>query len=438
LIKVALSTLGCKVNQYESAAILESLDKNLYSIVPFSTKADCYIINTCAVTGRTDYQSRQLIRRAIRNNPDAMVVVTGCYAQIAPKHIAQIPGVTLITGTAEKETIPNLLQKMTKGYPQILVGDIGQVHEFSERRTNTFPEHTRAFLKIQDGCNSYCSYCIVPYARGRSRSLPEREVIGQIETLAQAGYREIVLTGIHLGMYGHDLQPSTNLFDIMKRVDTGRLVERMRLSSIELREISDDMIRLMAGSSVICRHLHIPLQSGDDRILSAMMRHYDSAFFRTRLEEIYRTVPDIAIGIDVMAGFPGEGEMAFNNTLRLIEELPIAYVHVFPYSDRPGTGASRLRNPVKEDKKKRRVKILRDLGQEKRNAYARRFMGKKLSVLVEEKRDKGTGFMKGYSDNYIPVLITNGDPSLSRQIVSVTAQDVREGRLYGRTVNHDG
>jgi threonylcarbamoyladenosine tRNA methylthiotransferase MtaB len=438
LIKVALSTLGCKVNQYESAGILEALDTTIFSIVPFNTKADCYIINTCTVTGRTDYQSRQLIRRAIKTNPDASIIVTGCYAQITAEEIARIPGITLITGTAEKENIPRLLQKMAKGNPQILVGDIGQVNHFSGLSPKKFPGHTRAFLKIQDGCNSYCSYCIVPYARGRSRSLPEEEVINQIETLARSGYREVVLTGIHLGIYGQDLLPPSPLLNILRHVDVNGTVERLRLSSIEITEVSDDIIRLMSDSATICRHLHIPLQSGDDRTLVAMTRSYDTAFFRSRLEEIYRAMPDIAIGLDVMAGFPGEGEEAFENTLLMIDEFPVAYIHVFPYSNRPGTAASSLPGAVREDEKKKRVKILRDIGQKKRSAFAERFMGKKLSVLVEDKKDRITGFMKGYSDNYIPVLITDGDFSLSRQIVNVIPDDAREGRLFGRTANHDG
>ena len=438
LIKVALSTLGCKVNQYESAAILEALDEKVFSIVPFNTKADCYIINTCTVTGRTDYQSRQLIRRAVRTNPEASIIVTGCYAQIASEEIARIPGVTLITGTAEKGNIPHLLRNIAKGEPQSLVDDVSNINEFERLYTKKLPGHTRAFLKIQDGCDSFCSYCIVPYARGRSRSLQEGEVINRIKIFARSGYREIVLTGIHIGIYGHDLTPPSGLLNILKYVEKSKVVERLRLSSIEMTEISNDMIRIMADSRIICRHLHIPLQSGDDEILSAMKRNYDSAFFRNRLKEICQLVPEIAVGIDVMVGFPGEGEEAFNNTLHLIEELPVAYLHVFPYSDRPGTEASRLPGRVREDERKRRAKILRDLGQKKRNTFAEKFNGKALSVLIEDKTDKGTGLMRGYSEHYIPVLITNGDLSLARQIMRVIPDHVLDGKLYGRTIGNDG
>ncbi len=437
MIKVAISTLGCKVNQYESTGILEGLDKSIFLQVPFNTKADCYIINTCTVTGRTDYQSRQFIRRAIRTNPDASVIVTGCYAQVAPHDIARIPGVTFVLGNAEKVHIPQIIQNAVKGDPQVIVSDICKARELSGFSPLKFPGHTRAFLKIQDGCNSFCSYCIVPYARGASRSLPESAVLKKIEMLARADYREIVLTGIHLGVYGQDMIPPSNLFNILEYVEKNKIIERLRLSSIEITEITDEMIRLIKKGTTICRHLHIPFQSGDDKILLAMKRNYDSALFKNRLEEICRAIPDIAIGIDVMVGFPGEGEKEFNNTLRLIEELPVAYLHVFPYSERPGTLASRLPGRVNEAVKKRRSEILRDIGKEKRNTFAERFIGEKLTVLVEDKKDKDTGCMKGFSNNYIPVLIRNSNSSLVNSIVNVIPDDSREGKLHARIVKND-
>ena len=437
MIKVAISTLGCKVNQYESAGILEMLDESIYVSVPFNTKADCYIINTCTVTGRTDYQSRNLIRRAIRTNPEACIIVTGCYAQVAPHDLARIPGVSLIAGNAEKEHIPRLMERLVKGAPQLLVSDICKAGDFSGLNPLKFAGHTRAFLKIQDGCDSFCSYCIVPYARGPSRSLSQMDVLKEIETLARSDYREIVLTGIHLGVYGQDLAPPSNLYAIMKHVDKNRLVGRLRLSSIEITEISDDIIRLIAEGTTLCRHLHIPLQSGDDMILSAMKRNYDSAFFKNRVQVIRQAIPDIALGLDVMVGFPGEGEKEFDNTLRLIAELPVAYLHVFPYSERPGTVASSLPGRVDETVKKRRGEILRKLGREKRNAFARRFVGKKLSVLIEDKKDKDTGFMKGFSDNYIPIVIENGNSSLVNRVLYVIPDYSLEGNLCGRITTDD-
>jgi threonylcarbamoyladenosine tRNA methylthiotransferase MtaB len=317
------------------------------------------------------------------------------------------------------------------------VGDICEARKFSGLNPLKFAGHTRAFLKIQDGCDSFCSYCIVPYARGSSRSLPQMDVLKEIETLARSDYREIVLTGIHLGVYGQDLVPPSNLYELMQHVDKNRLVGRLRLSSIEITETSDDIIRLIAEGTTLCRHLHIPLQSGDDMILSAMKRNYDSAFFKNRLQVIRQAIPDIAIGLDVMVGFPGEGEKHFDNTLRLIAELPVAYLHVFPYSERPGTVASRLPGRVDEAVKRRRGEILRKLGKEKRNSFARRFVGEKLSVLVEHKKDNDTGFMKGFSDNYIPVVIENGNYSLANRVLYVIPDYALEGKLYGM-VTADG
>jgi len=438
LIKVAVSTLGCKVNQCESAGILENLDASLFSIVPFHEKADCYIINTCSVTRFTDYQSRQMIRRAIKSNPDASVVVTGCYAQVAPEEIARIPGVHVIAGNAEKEKIPHMIHHIAKEKIQCLVGNISASKHFSAFSSSTLPGRTRAFLKIQDGCNSLCSYCIVPLARGPSRSLPEAETIRNLTDLAGRGYREIVLTGIHLGAYGQDLIPPSYLLNILEYVETHNTVERLRLSSIEITEITDDIIRLMKDAKTLCRHLHIPLQSGDDTILSAMGRNYSAAFFRNRVEEIVAAIPDIAIGIDVMVGFPGEGDEEFGNTFRLIENLPVAYLHVFPYSERPGTAAIHLPGRVNATTKKTRGTTLRRLGKTKRTAFGERFMGKKLSVLVEGKREKETGFMRGFSDNYISVAITNGGTHIANQIMHVIPYRSHDGKLFGRITEHDG
>ena len=427
-----MATLGCKVNQYESAGILEALHEEEFSIVPFAAEADCYIINTCTITGRADHQSRQLIRRAGRRNPEASIIVTGCYAQIAPHEIASLPGVTVVAGNTEKEKIPAILRATVGGEKRILAGNIHQVREIGRLAVTRFPGHTRAFLKIQDGCNSFCSFCTVPFARGRSRSLPEDDVMDRIAMLSRAGHREVVLTGIHLGAYGRDLRPPTNILRILRSVEESRTVERLRLSSLGPTEITDEMISLIEGAKIICRHLHVPLQSGDDKILSLMGRNYDAAFFRRLIEKIWRAIPDLAIGTDVMVGFPGEGEDEFHNTLRLLEELPLAYLHVFPYSERSHTRASAMPGRVSQTERKRRVEILKELGKEKRNAFVKRFKEKKLSVLIETE-ENGTGLMRGFSDNYIPVVITSGNSSLTNQIVPVIPDHAQDGKLYGRS-----
>ncbi|MDD5167633.1 MAG: tRNA (N(6)-L-threonylcarbamoyladenosine(37)-C(2))-methylthiotransferase MtaB [Syntrophales bacterium] len=441
--RVALATLGCKVNQYESATLAESLERRGFSVRPFAEEADCYIINTCTVTGRTDYQSRQMIRRAVRRNPRAFVVVTGCYAQINAEEITAIPGVTVVAGNREKDDIPRLIadlwakrnqcrdedhvlkpQKgMDDGHVPFNIPDLGR-----------FPGHTRAFLKIQDGCNTFCSYCIVPYARGRSRSLPPAEVIQRITRLAGSGYREVVLTGIHLGCYGQDIDPPTHLTAILRKVEEMRLIERLRLSSIEPREVTNDFLEVFKEATVICPHLHIPLQSGDDEVLSLMKRNYDSAYFRALIETIVAIRPDSGLGMDVMVGFPGEDERAFDNTYHLIEEMPVAYLHVFPFSKRPGTSAAAMKGQVKEEVKKGRAESLRRLGQEKRRIFMNKFIGKRLHVLLESRPDRKTGLMKGFSQHYLPVIVKNGNPSAVNTIVTVMAEGVCDEMIIGEII----
>jgi threonylcarbamoyladenosine tRNA methylthiotransferase MtaB len=434
MLKVAITTLGCKVNQCESAGIAEAMVARGMTLVPFDAEADCYIVNTCTVTGKTDSQSRQLIRRAIRRNPAAVVLVTGCYAQRAPEEIARIPGVRIVAGNAEKANLPDLLQNMaTCPGPQVRVGDIRCEQGFARLGTTVFPEHTRAFLKIQDGCDAFCTYCIVPYARGGSRSLPPAEVTQRIVSLAGEGYREVVLTGIHLGAYGRDLAPPGDLTTLLGQIVATRPVERLRLSSIEPREVTDELLSLMGAPGILCRHLHIPLQSGDDGILAAMHRNYDTAFFRRLIDKIRTVVPGLAIGVDVLTGFPGETEEAHESTLRLIEELPVAYLHVFPYSRRPGTLAADLPCQIPEEDKKRRALSLRKLGTTKRRLFAEQFLGIPLAVLIEERSDDTTGLPVGFSDNYIPVSV-RGEADANR-IVRVRPQSFRNGRLIAEVIH---
>lgn len=441
---VALATLGCKVNQYESASLAAAFEDKGFRVLPFTEAADCYIVNTCTVTNRTDYQSRQMIRRAVRRNPDALVVVTGCYAQINAEALAGISGVTVIAGNSEKSLIPvivaDLWEKKQGGKPLApapgnRIGSSGNDEAVFTPGVERFPDHTRAFLKIQDGCNAFCSYCIVPHARGRSRSLPPDEVFRRISRLTAAGYQEIVLTGIHLGFYGQDLTPKTRLIDILRQIEERRMLKRLRLSSIEPLEVTDDLLSLFAASAVICPHLHIPLQSGDDAILSLMNRHYDAAFFKVLVEKVVAARPDSALGLDVMVGFPGEEEKAFENTYQLIEALPITYLHIFPYSNRPGTPAASMKGQVREEDKKRRAHLLRKLDHEKRRAFMERFMGRPLQVLLEGRVDKKTGHYKGFSQNYIPVTVVNGHPDLINAVVPVMPHEISGTGLIGSVIH---
>ena len=434
-IKVGLTTLGCKVNQYESASLAEDLQQKDYALVPFNSVADFYIINTCTVTSFSDFQARQLIRRAHRANPQAKIIITGCYAQIAAADIATIEGVALVVGNSQKNTIPELLQNCGTETGRILASDIFQQKEFCSMPLSRFIDRSRAYLKIQDGCNSLCSYCIVPFARGKSRSMPQQEVLRAVASLSGHGYREIVLTGIHLGAYGHDLNPPANLTDMINLIIDSAENTRIRLSSIEPGEITDELLHLFNKKDIICPHLHIPLQSGNDNILKLMKRDYDAAFYRKLIEKIVATVNDVAIGVDVMVGFPSEGEEEFNSTLGLLQDLPIAYLHVFPYSERPQTLAREIQPKVTASLKKQRAAILRSLGVKKRAEFTQRLLGKELRVLVEKIKDKKTGLMEGVSQNYLSVLIDKPDLSALNKVVIVQTQDIRYGELYGKIVH---
>ncbi len=438
MTSVAVATLGCKVNYYESAGIIERLAEQGYTIVPFSSEADIYIVNTCTVTAKTDYQSRQLVRRAGKRNPESSIIVTGCYAQIAPQALAELPGVVLVAGTEAKERIPEIIGTLrhSEAAHNIITSDISQVRRFSGLPVTGFHGRTRAYLKIQDGCNAFCSYCIIPYARGPSRSLPPDRVIEAVHSLQHAGYREVILTGIHLGLYGNDLDPRLTLASLIRRIEGETSLERLRISSIEPMEVTNSLIDTIATSSITCHHLHIPLQSGDERVLARMKRTYTAEDFRGHVMNIMERMPDVAVGTDVITGFPGESEEEFCRTLSFIDALPLAYLHVFPYSTRPGTHAAEMAGQIKESVKKKRAKILRERGMEKRRAFIARFIGNELSVLVEAKSDGAGGGLKGFSDNYIPTHIANGDRTLVNRIISVTAEHCEGEILVGRIRTH--
>lgn len=420
----AITTLGCKVNQYESDAIAQSLKNTGYNLSPGKTNADVCIINTCTVTHKASMQSRQAIRQAIRNNPGARVIVTGCYAQIEPEAIRGIKGVHEIIGHADKHRIPAIIicadQADEKDLPQpvSICRDISLECDFQQIPVAAFGSRTRLFLKIQDGCNTFCSYCIVPYARGRSRSMPLENVLEYIHTIHQAGCREIVLTGVHLGAYGIDLSPPRDLLTLLNRIQEFSTINRVRLSSIEPLEITHDIIRLVAESERFCNHFHIPLQSGDDLVLKKMNRPYTRSFFRNLVLKIHELIPDAAIGVDILIGFPGETEAAFENTYSLIQELPVTYLHVFPFSSRAGTPASQYPHKVSSKIIKTRCEQMRALGNVKKSDFYKSFIGQKVEVLFESKRDSSTGYLKGLTSNYVPAL-AKGEDELKNTLVRV-------------------
>ena len=407
---VAIATLGCKVNQFESEGLAESLETEGYRIVPFGEKADITIVNTCTVTHRADFQSRQMVRRAHRSSPHTLLVVTGCYAQVDPESLSEIEGVKYLVGNQEKKAIPSLLPLMEQGEgPRIQVGDIQGETRLEDTALLSFRHHTRAFLRVQDGCDARCSYCIVPHARGRSRSLVPEKVLAYLKALKRRGYQEVVITGIHLGAYGLDLSPPVSLEHLLERVEAEETPPRIRLSSIEPRDFSPGLLALLSRSTKVCPHLHIPIQSGDDEVLRRMNRGYDGVFLSDLIRELDQRVSDLCIGVDVIAGFPGETTEGFERTFELVQSLPVAYLHVFPFSRRDGTPAAQFPDRVAEGEIKDRAERLRALGREKRQDFYRRFLNQELKVLVEGRRGK-EGAWRGFSRNYIPVfLVGNGD-----------------------------
>lgn len=430
--KIVIATLGCKANQFDSALIEQSITQSDLKVVPVGEAADIYIINTCTVTRKTDYQSRQLIRRFQRVNPKALIIVTGCYAQVNPDEISRIPGVDYILGNREKGEIGQLLPQLQKrDRPIIRVGSIAEEKRFHCPLISKFPQHSRAFLKIQDGCNRRCSYCIVPYARGPTRSQEPDQVLRQVERFSSAGYREVVLSGINLGSYGLELSPCFSLFDLLLNLEKQRLVQRIRLSSLNPDEISEDMINLLASSETLCPHLHISLQSGDDRTLRRMGRNYTSDSFAELVRKIRSQIPEASIGVDVIVGFPGEGEENFQNTYKLLEILPITYLHIFPFSKRPGTPAAQFSGQVNGLVIKDRKERLQELDRQKRRQFYQDFIGKSCLVLVERRRDKKSGLLQGYSRNYLPVLLRGGNELISREI-EVQISQIGKEKLYAR------
>ena len=430
--RVFLASLGCKTNQYESAAIEQAILAQGHTMVARGESADVCVINSCTVTGYTDYQCRQLVRRCQRANPQAAVIVTGCYAQAYGEKVGQLPGIDYIIGNSNKATIPQLIATAAKRKsPQYLVTSPSSGPIFAG--ASCMPGRTRALVKIQDGCDSFCSYCIVPYARGRSRSLPAEEVKREVIAIEKKGFKEVVLTGIHLGSYGKDLGNGVDFSSLV-----GLLVKefpdlRIRLSSLEPQEVTPELIELMSRQGNLCPHLHLSLQSGDNSVLRRMRRGYEVEEYISLIRELADQVPDICLGADIIAGFPGESEAGFNTTYQLLAELPLSYLHVFPYSLREGTAAASFPDQLDPRVIKKRAGELGRLAATKKNGYLARFQGKIMPVLIEGSRDKQTGRFKGLSRNYLTILM-EGDDSMVNEEVLVKVSRVEGEKLTGQLV----
>ncbi|KFZ40794.1 MULTISPECIES: tRNA (N(6)-L-threonylcarbamoyladenosine(37)-C(2))-methylthiotransferase MtaB [Thermoactinomyces] len=432
---VAFHTLGCKVNAYETEAIWQMFKKADYKRVEFEEEADVYVINTCTVTNTGDRKSRQMIRRAIRRNPDAVIAVTGCYAQTSPAEVAAIPGVDVVVGTQGREKLIDYVEQyMREREPINAVGNIMKQRKFEELDVPTFSDQTRAYLKIQEGCNNFCTFCIIPWAKGLSRSRQPENVLKQARQLVDAGYKEIVLTGIHTGGYGDDFE-DYKLADLLWDLDKIEGLKRIRISSIEASQIDDRVIEVLNASEKMCRHLHIPLQAGDDAVLKRMRRKYTTEEYREKIMKLHEAMPDVAITTDVIVGFPGETEEQFERGYRFIEDLKMYQLHVFPYSKRTGTPAARMPDQVPEEVKHERVRKLIELSKRLTVEYARRFVGEVVEVIPEQpfKEDPDSGLYMGYSDNYLQVVFP-ADPEWVGKVCRVKIDRVDPEYCYGTFV----
>jgi len=414
-MRAAFLTLGCKVNSYETEAVWELMQKQGYERVGFHEESDVYLINTCTVTNNGDVKSRKMIREAVARAPGATVVVMGCLSQLRASEILGIPGVDVVVGTKDRDRIPEFIALFQKTrIPLDRVTPLGKTERFDDLSIGAFEDHQRAFLKIQDGCNNFCAYCIIPYARGRVRSKAPERVLSEARELVSHGYKELILTGIHTGGYGLDLEQYrfSDLLSDLERIDG---LERIRISSIETSELTAEVLAVLKRSHKIVNHLHIPLQSGSEAILRAMNRKYDPAGYRKTIAALRELLPDLAVTTDVIVGFPGETAADFAETKQFLREIGFSELHVFPFSKRNGTLAAQMEPQVPGDIKKARVKELLELSDELAKAFVQSQVGKILSVLPETRKD---GFLVGHTGNYLSVRFPGPDSDLG-QLVQV-------------------
>ena len=421
-MKVGIYSLGCKVNIYESELVTNILKNNNYEIVDFEDKADIYIINTCSVTNESDKKSRKMINRAKKNNPAAIIIVMGCYSQVNAEDI----DVDIVLGNKDKSKIVEIIEEYIKTkQKKKIIYDLTKV-DFEKMEITNFDSHTRAFVKIQDGCNAFCSYCIIPYVRGRVRSKDPEDVIKEVTTLVEKGYKEIVLTGIHTGRYGTDI--NTTLEELLNKLVNIPNIYRIRLSSIEINEITPGIKELLKENKVMAKHLHIPLQSGSNKILKLMNRRYNKEEFLSMVDNL-RDIPDISLTTDLIVGFPNEGEEEFNETIDTLKKIGFTKIHTFPYSKRKGTPAAIMDNQVSPEEKKKRVHRILDLS----NKYEHNFYESKIGKIydgVVEIHSNGTTIV--HTSNFIPVIIN--DIVEEGTIVDVKIEKVENLKVYGRIV----
>lgn len=426
---VAFYTLGCKVNQYETQAITELFEKSGYNRVDFSEPSDIYVINTCSVTSMSDRKSRKIIHRAKKTNPGSVVVVTGCYAQTSPENVLNIEGVNLIVGTKDRAKIVELVEKIKPCEKKSSVVSIMDTHTFEELSVNSYTERSRAFIKIQEGCNQFCSYCIIPYARGPIRSRLPEKITEEAKRLAESGFSELVLVGIHIASYGLDLK-TTDLADIIGKVNQIEKIKRIRLSSIEPMTLNSEFIAKIKNCNKLCPHFHISLQSGSDSTLKRMNRKYTTARFESIVEGIRSAFCDVSITTDIMVGFPGETDTEFEESYNFAKKMQFSDMHVFSYSPRQGTSAAKMQNQIEPAIKHQRSEKMISLANDMKNSYLKKFIDRSLDVLFEQPANYKKGYFEGKTNNYISVAVKS-DTDICGKILPVRLIEIEGGYVLG-------
>lgn len=418
--KIAFATLGCKVNLYDSEAMAELFKEKGYEITDFEKKADVYVINTCTVTSFGDKKSRQMIRRAKRLNSDAIIVAAGCYTQVAPDEVAAVEGINIVIGTKDRAKIVEIVEnyKQEQGVLNA-VGDIKKEKEFEPLKISGLKDRTRAYIKIQEGCNRYCSYCIIPYARGPVRSRRPEDIIDEVKTLAENGFKEIVLTGIHVASYGLDLE-NISLADIIERVHEVEGIERIRFSSMEPKAVDDEFVERMSRLPKVCEHYHLSLQSGSDETLKKMNRRYTSEEYAEACKRLRKAFPDVAITTDIIVGFPTETDKNFEESYSFAEKVKLSKIHVFPYSAKEGTPAAKIRPQISPEVKSERSHKMLELSERLNKEFMSKYIGQSLEVLFEKREGE---YYEGHTRNYIKVLVKT-DRNMTNTLAMVRLIDI--------------
>ena len=429
--KVALHNLGCKVNAYETEAMQEILEQNGYEIVPFEEKADAYIVNTCSVTNMADKKSRQMLHRAKKMNPEAVVIAAGCYVQSAGEELLKDTSVDILIGNNEKVNLPSILENWEKEHNPLHVHDLTREHTYEELTLSHTAGHTRAFMKIQDGCNQFCTYCIIPYTRGRVRSRRLADIVAEAGRLAENGYQEVVLTGIHLDSYGTDLEEHENLLTVIQEIAKIDGIKRIRLGSLEPRIMTEEYVAGLAAEEKLCPHFHLSLQSGCDATLKRMNRRYSAEEFRQCCERLRRHFDDPALTTDVIVGFPGETEEEFTATVEFLKDICFYETHVFKYSRRKGTKADRMPDQIPEQIKNERSDVLLALTEKNSGEYRKKLLGRTVKVLLEEESTiGGTTYLTGHTREYVKVAVAP-ETAAAGEIIDVKVTGLLKDMVLG-------